>query len=166
MASLGTPYSVAVDPSGNVFFTDTVNHLIRKLTPNGANYRITTVVGTPGIGGFSGDNGQGYNIQLNMPCGVTVDSAGNIYIADWGNSRVRKLVKSTGIINTVAGNGNYGLTGNGGQAINARVVPSGVAVDSAGNIFILCIEHNVIRKVNGPLPRRGGKTRKLKKVRK
>ena len=86
--------------------------------------------------GYSGDGGQATSASLNTPTGVAVDSSGNVFIADGGNQRVRK-VTPTGIISTVAGNGTLGYAGDGGPAASAELnVPVGVAVDNTGNLFI------------------------------
>jgi uncharacterized protein (TIGR03437 family) len=109
-------------------------------------YTIGTVAGN-GTGGFSGDGGQAISAELYFPAGVTVDSAGNLFIADAVNSRIRKVTPE-GTIGTVAGNGTLGFTGDGGPATAAELnVPIGVAVDSAGNLYIADTENNVVRKV-------------------
>ena len=101
--------------------------------------------GTPGYGG---DGGAAASAQLNLPIGVAVDSSGNVYIADFGNSRVRKVSASGAIIGTVAGSGSTGYSGDGGPAANAQLNgPQGVAVDAAGNLYIADTENNLIREV-------------------
>src|ERR1035437_8017753 len=95
---------------------------------------ITTVAGS-GTGGFSGDNGPATSAQLYLPLGVAVDSAGNLYIADNGNERIRKV--SNGVITTVAGSGTGGFSGDNGPATSAQLAfPAGIAVDSTGNLYI------------------------------
>ena len=119
-----------MDSAGNLYIADTGNNRIRKVS-NGV---ITTVAGN-GTAGFSGDNGPATSAQLYDPAGVAVDSAGNLYIADTGNNRIRKV--SNGVITTVAGNGTAGFSGDGGPATSAQLNdPQGVAVDSAGNLYI------------------------------
>ena len=111
--------------------------------PNGI---ITTAAGN-GTNGFSGDGGAATNAELNLPIGVAVDATGNLFIADWGNNRIRK-VGTNGIINTVAGGGGGYHPEDGGAATNADLYgPSGVAVDTAGNLFIADSETNVIREM-------------------
>ncbi|MEO8052551.1 MAG: hypothetical protein ABI833_19250 [Acidobacteriota bacterium] len=137
-AQLSSPSGVAVDSAGNLYIADTRNSRIRKVS-NGV---ITTVAGTGaggfGSGGFSGDNGPAISAQLNFPSGVAVDAAGNLYIADTFNKRIRKV--SNGVITTIAGNGDYGTGGDNGPATSAQlslILPSsGVAVDAAGNLYI------------------------------
>jgi uncharacterized protein (TIGR03437 family) len=131
-----------VDSAGNLYIADTGNGFIRKVS-NGV---ITTVAGSGGPG-FSGDNGPATNAQLYFPDGVAVDSAGNLYIADSANNRIRKV--SNGMITTVAGNGTLGFSGDNGPATSAELnFPSGIAVDSAGNLYIPEPYNSRIRKVS------------------
>ncbi len=131
-AAMNTPLGVAVDAQGNLYVSDSENHRVRKVTPGGI---ITTVAGT-GVAGFSGDGGAGVNAGLFRPQGLAVDAAGNLYIADSGNGRVRKL-SAGGTITTVAGNGSPGLSGDGGPATSAAIgTPTAVAVDRNGVLYI------------------------------
>ena len=108
---------------------------------------ITTVAGN-GTFGYSGDGGPATSAGLNSPFGVTVDGSGNLYIADGSNSRIRKVVLSTGVITTVAGNGTFGYSGDGGPATSAALnSPFGVAVDGSGNLYIADYANSRIRKV-------------------
>jgi sugar lactone lactonase YvrE len=141
-AQLDHPYGVAVDSGGNVYIADVFNNRIRKVTPEGI---ISTVAGT-GIKGFSGDGASATSANLDHPFGIAIDSAGNLYIADSWNERIRK-VTTDGIINTVAGGGTGGL-GDGGIATAARFAnPVGVAIDSAGNLYIADFDGCRIRMV-------------------
>jgi len=143
-ASLSSPYGVAVDSAGNIYIADRSNNRIRKVNTSGI---ISTVAGNGALG-YSGDGGAATAAQLSSPHRVTVDSSGNIYIADTGNYRIRK-VNTSGIISTVAGNGTQGYSGDGGAATAAQINnPYGVAVDSAGNIYIADNGNKRIRKVN------------------
>jgi uncharacterized protein (TIGR03437 family) len=129
-AQLDNPEGVAVDSAANLYIADTSNSRIRKVS----NAVISTVAGN-GTVGFSGDNGPPTSAQLANPWAVAVDSAGNLYIADYGNNRVRKV--SNGVITTVAGNGTQGFSGDDGPATSAQLDgPFGVAVDRAGNLYI------------------------------
>jgi len=129
-ARISSPYGVAVDSAGNLYISDNVSHSVRMVS----NGFITTVAGT-GTSGYNGDTGPGTSVQLANPSGIAVDSAGNVYIADTNNNRVRKL--SNGVITTVAGNGTAGLSGDGGPAALAQLnFPTGLAVDAAGNLYI------------------------------
>jgi sugar lactone lactonase YvrE len=143
-ASLNYPYGAAVDAAGNLFIADTYNNCIRKVAANGM---IGTVAGNGGAT-YAGDGGPATNAGLYYPYGVTVDAAGNLYIADTYNSCIRK-VAANGIITTVAGNGLQGYSGDGGPAIIAILDnPENVAVDAAGNLFIADCNNNCIRKVD------------------
>jgi uncharacterized protein (TIGR03437 family) len=114
-------------------------------------YTITTIVGSPGNPGFAGDSGSAVGSQLNFPFGLAVDKSGTLYIADGLNNRVRKV--SGGVITTVAGNGTAGFTGDNASATSAELNnPTGVAVDSSGNLYIADSANNVVRKVaNGTI---------------
>jgi trimeric autotransporter adhesin len=139
---LSGPQGLAVDSAGNLYIADTQNNRVRKVT-GGA---ISTVAGT-GTAGFGGDGGAAANAQLNAPFGVAVDAAGNLYIAEFSNNRVRK-VATNGNITTLAGNGVSGFSGDGGQATGAMLNgPQGVAVDSAGNVYIADTANNRVRQV-------------------
>ena len=142
-ASLG-PYigDVAVDRAGNVFFVDE-NTVLRLNAPSG----VLTLVAGNGYPGFSGDNGPATSAQLYNPYGLAVDSAGNLYIADVSNHRIRKV--SNGVITTAAGNGTYGFGGDNGPATSAQLSSlQGIAVDSVGNLYIADVGNNRIRKVS------------------
>jgi hypothetical protein len=144
-AELYGPSGVAVDSAGNIYIADYFNNRIRKVTASTGD--ISTVAGD-GTGGYSGDGGEATSAELDNPFAVALDSAGNIYIGDSDNNRIRKVTVSTGIISTVAGDGAAGYSGNGGKATSAELnAPGGVAVDSAGNIYIADVLNNRIRKV-------------------
>ncbi len=130
-ARLSDPMGLAVDPAGNLYIADFLNNRIRKVAPNGI---ITTVAGN-GSAGYSGDGGPATSAALNGPSAAAVDAAGNLYIADRWNDRIRQ-VSANGIITTVAGNGTEGNTGDGGPATSAELTPAGVTVDAAGNFYI------------------------------
>jgi sugar lactone lactonase YvrE len=141
-AQLSYPCGVAVDSAGNLYIAEYINNRIRKVS-NGV---ITTVAGN-GTLGYSGDNGPATNAQLSYPYGVAVDAGGSLYIADQGNSRIRKV--SNGVITTVVGNGTEGSSGDNGPATSAQLYsPLGVAVDSAGNLYIADFSNSRIRKVS------------------
>ena len=140
-AQLNTPLGVAVDPAGNLYVADTLNNVVRKVSGG----TITTFAGT-GTAGSSGDGGAATSAQLNGPQGLAVDSAGNLYIADTQNQRVRKVTGST--ISTVAGSGSAGFGGDGGAAGSAQLnAPFGLALDAAGNLYIAEFGINRVRKV-------------------
>ncbi len=143
-AAMKATFGIVLDAVGNIYFSDRNNHRIRKITPAGI---ITTFAGN-GTAGYSGDFGPATLAKLNAPEGLAIDKHGNIFISDDQNSVIRKVTKS-GIITTVAGNGIAGYSGDGGLAVNASFFhQSGVAVDSAGNIFIADFNNHVVRKVD------------------
>ncbi|MEP6714464.1 MAG: hypothetical protein ABJC09_02755 [Terriglobia bacterium] len=138
------PSAVAVDGGGNLYIAEWINNRIRKVTPAGI---ITTIAGN-GTQGYSGDGNQAASAQLNNPWGVAVDSGGNVYIADKGNNRIRK-VAAGGVITTVAGNGSQGYLGDGGPSTSSQLsAPNDVAVDGAGNLYVADLGNYRIRKVN------------------
>ena len=145
-AEIYYPAGMCVDTSGNLFFADYGNNRVRKVSAGGI---ITTVAGNGAA--FStviGDGGPATGAFLYKPTAVAADAAGNLYIADSYNSRIRK-VSSSGIITTVAGNGTYGFSGDGGPATAAMLnVPAGIAVDSSGSLFIADTNNYRIRKVS------------------
>ena len=142
-AGLNVPVDVYVDPSGNLFITDQFNNRIRKVAPNGT---ISTVAGT-GVAGFSGDGGPAVNAEINTPTGIRGDSSGNLYIADVGNQRIRK-VDTSGIITTFAGNGNKGYGGDGGPAVNASFYNAvRVAIDPSGNVLVADQSDHRVRRI-------------------
>jgi len=149
-AELNTPFAVAVDDTGNVYIADAYNNVIRKVSTSGI---ISTFAGTgfgagTGTGGYSGDGGPATAAELAIPYGVAFDATENLYIVDANNSVIRK-VNTSGTISTIAGNGSWGYSGDGGPATDAQLyLPSGVCVDGAGNIYIDDYFNNVIRKVN------------------
>ena len=151
-ASLWGPKGVAVDGSGNVYIADSGNNRIRRVA-SGTGV-ITTVAGDGvvdewGNSRYGGDGGPATSASLWNPSGVALDASGNLFIADRRNHRIRRVAAGTGIITTVAGNGVGSFSGDGGPATSASLrLPSGVAVDSSGNLFIADSENHRIRVVN------------------
>ena len=143
-AALYYPEGVAVDSTGNLYIADTLNNRVRRVDPSGT---ITTVAGTGVVGG-GGDGGPATEAQLAFPKGVAVDADDNLYIADNENGRIRRIDRS-GTITTIAGIGDGDFSGDGGPAIGARLdSPTGVAVDSGGNLYIADTENHRIRRVD------------------
>jgi hypothetical protein len=144
VALLYQPTAVATDSAGNVYIADFYNYRIRKVDTTGM---LSTFAGSASYG-FSGDTGPATSAAMTYPYAVAADAAGNVYIADTNNYRIRK-VDTTGTINTIAGNGGYGFSGDGGLATNAMMTyPYGVAVDKAGNVYFTDEYNWRVRRVN------------------
>ncbi len=148
-AQLNQPAGLAVDSSGNLYIADSNNAVIRKVTPQGV---ISTVAGTGGTEGYSGDGGAATKATLMAPLGVALDGAGNLYIADY-YGWIREVNASTGVITTLAGNGSNGYTGDGGPATAAQFYnPIAVAVDSSGNVYVADSGNGAVRMIaNGTI---------------
>ena len=143
VTTLSTPYAVLPDNAGNVYISDSSNNRVRKVNAGGI---VSTYAGN-GSSAFAGDGGQATSASISGALGITLDSAGNLYIADQNNYRIRK-VTAAGVISTVAGNGIQGYSGDGGLATAAEVkVPEGVLIDAIGNLYIGDGANYVIRKV-------------------
>jgi sugar lactone lactonase YvrE len=168
-AWIGSPNAVAADAGGNVYFVDFANNRVRRIWANGI---IGTVVGFRDRG-FSGDGGPAARAQIDGPNGVAADRAGNIYIADGYNARIRK-VSATGTITTVAGTGVAGHSGDGGPATRAQISlqamqgppRTGITVDSQGNIYFAETYVNKVRRIapNGIITTVAGKASETYKV--
>ena len=144
-AVFGFITDVAVDGTGNLYIADSVNNRVRRVDASGI---VTSVAGT-GEQGYGGDGGPAVEARLNIPIGVALDSAGNLYIGDVENYRVRRVDAATGIISTVAGTGVRGYSGDGGPAVEAELfVPADVAVDSTGNLYIASEGGRRVRRVD------------------
>ena len=145
-AQLNGPEGVAVDAVGNVFIADTENHQVRRVdTTTGL---ISTIAGT-GTSGYNGDGGIATSAKLFSPIGVAVDAAGNVFIGDANNYRVRRVDATSGLISTIAGTGVFGYSGDGGAATSAQLsFPEGVAVDGGGNVFIADWYNQRVRRVD------------------
>ncbi len=143
-AKLSWVRDIVVDDGGAVYFTDFTNNRIRKIGPTGT---ITTIAGT-GEKGFSGDGGPATQAKLSHPSGISIDEHGNIYFADRGNNRVRRIDR-LGKITTVAGNGNRGYGGDGGPAKKAALgTPLGVLLDANGNLYITSVDCSCVRMID------------------
>ena len=144
-AILFEPVSISFDPSGNLFFADYRNFIVRGINHNGM---INTVAGND-TAGYAGDGGPAPYAEISGPTGVAVDRAGNIFIADYDNQVIRKVSAGSGIITTVAGIGVAGYDGDSLAATQAELNnPAGVAVDAIGNLYIADNGNNVIRRVD------------------
>jgi uncharacterized protein (TIGR03437 family) len=151
-ARLSFPGGIAADDAGNLYIADTGNHRVRKVSTNGT---ITTVAGT-GASGFSGDAGLATAAQLNRPVGVAVNDAGEVFVADSGNHRVRKI-GIDGNITTVAGSGVQGSGGEAGPATQAQLnIPTAVAIGPDGRLYISDRTRVLVVEANATLTRLGG----------
>ncbi len=149
-ALLNQPVAVLVDRHGNLYIADTGNHIVRFVSQSTG--IITTIAGTPNITVFDpnqiGDGGPATQAELDSPAALALDAAGNLYIADAGDNRVREVSAVTGSITTVAGTGVAGYTGDNILATRSELNnPTGIAVDAAGNLYIADSDNNLIRKV-------------------
>lgn len=155
--TLQTPLGLATDNAGNLYIADKQNNCVRMVTPGPG--KIVTVAGN-GTSGYSGDGGAATGARLNHPYGVAVDSSGDVFIADYDNSRIR-MVTADGNITTIAGGTGFGYTGDnsGVTATNAKLNgPTGLAVDNAGHVYIADSNNNAIRMLTpmGPSVANGG----------
>ena len=145
VAQLQGPRGVAVDASGNVYIADSRNNVVRKVTAGGT---ISTFAGNNTVG-YTGDGGPATAAQLSAPGDVAVDAAGNVYIADTRNNAIR-MVATSGTITTIAGNGTFGYTGDGGPATAAQLNrPAGIGLDATGKMYIADTRNNVVRAIDG-----------------
>ncbi|MBS1876730.1 MAG: hypothetical protein JSU00_26185 [Acidobacteria bacterium] len=144
-AMLRQPEGLVVDAAGNIYFADSKDNRVRKVSVAGV---ITTVAGT-GFAGYSGDGGPATKATLNTPTAVAVDKSGAVYIADNMNNRLRKVDPTTGVITTIAGNGSVSPGGDGGPPLQAGFDPAHVSLDSSGNIYIADYTNDRIWKITG-----------------
>ena len=154
-ALLNSPYTVAVDSQGNLFITDYLNFRIRRVD---AKTQIITTIAGNGTGGYNGDNIPATSAEIYYAITVIVDKSNNLYIADSGNNRIRRVDGNTQVITTVAGNGTAGFKGDGGPAAQAELsFPNAVAEDAAKNLYVVDTGNNRVRLVNA-------KTQKIKTI--
>ena len=143
-ARLQEPVGVGLGAGGDVYVADRDNNAIRKIDADGT---ITTVIGGKGAG-FSGDGGPASEARIDRPQQIVVDPDGNVYFADSGNNRVRRI-DTEGVVTTVAGNGRAATSGDGGPALSAAVWnPTGLALDDEGNLYVSQPDDNRIRRVD------------------
>jgi len=144
-ALFNAPFSVAADASNAIYIADVFNNVVRKINYN---TKIVTTIAGNNTAGFSGDGGAATSAQLSNPYGIALDKAGNLYIADALNNRIRKVDAGTQKISTIAGGSTAGDAGDGGLATAAKLnYPYAVAVDTAGNIFIADKGNKRVRKI-------------------
>ena len=138
------PAAAAYDAAGNLYFVETGNHVVRKVTPGGV---ITTVAGD-GVQGFAGDNGPATAAELDSPAGLAVDLAGDLFIADSHNQRVREVAAATGTIATIAGTGVAGFAGDGSVATVAKLdLPTALALDAVGDLYVADTGNHRVRRI-------------------
>jgi len=142
-AALYAPYAITCDGSGNVFFGQFHNYVIRKIDASGI---ITTIAGN-GSAGFSGDGGPATLAKMGEIYGLATDNSGNLYIADYDNNRIRK-VNSSGIISTIAGTGIPGFSGDGGPATSADIYPLCLVIDTAGYLSFTDFDNSRVRRID------------------
>jgi len=144
LASLNSPQGICFDKYGALYIADGGNQRIRKVDAGGI---IITIAGT-GVSGFSGDSGPAINAQLGGIYGICTDTAGNIFVADWNNRRIRKIDKTTGVVMSVSGNGDSFYSTDNVDADSTGSDPFDVFADNIGNIFIADFTNNRIRKID------------------
>ena len=145
-ASLDRPSGILIDATGNITIVDRRNNRVRVVAA--ATENIRTIAGT-GQQGDAGDGGQAAEAEVSAPRGIASDSAGNLYLTDTGNDRVRRIDRETGVITTVAGNGPRGFSGDGGLGVEASLNrPRGLAFDADDNLFIADFRNHRIRRVD------------------
>jgi sugar lactone lactonase YvrE len=145
-AQMSCPHSAAVHANGDLYIADSANHVIRKVDTRGI---ITTVVGEGGRSGDDGDGGPATAAHISGPKGIVFDWNWNLYIADSGNDKIRRIDGQTGIITTIAGSGDPGVTGNGGPATAAKLSePRTLAVAPDGSILFTEPKENIVRKID------------------
>ena len=147
-AKLRYPTNLSLDRGGNLYIADTGNNRIRRV--DAASHVITTVAGSSDTYGYSGDGGLADRALLSLPFGVAVAANGDVYIADTGNNRVRRVDAKTRLITTIAGTGNAGFAGDGSIALNAELYgPNSLAFDSFGNLYVVDLGNHRIRMIHG-----------------
>jgi sugar lactone lactonase YvrE len=144
-AQLDLPTALALDTNNNLYFADTGNHRIRKVSATGT---ITTIAGT-GTQGFSGDNALATSAVIDSPTGLALDSSNNLYLADTHNHRIRKITAASGIIATIAGTGAPGFSGDTAAATTATLaLPHGITIDPASNLYLADTQNHRIRRID------------------
>ena len=137
------PIGVARDANGIIYVADSINHIIRRITPDGV---VSTFAGRPGIAGFADADGSGPAAIFNFPTGLAVDRNGNVYVADTTNNVIRKIT-SAGLVSTLAGLPNFAGFDDGAGRNALFSHPSGIAIDAAGMLYLADTENLTIRQI-------------------
>src|SRR3954452_299511 len=143
--ALAVPLGAAVDASGNIYIAEALMNRVRRVSATSG--IVTTVAGT-GAAGFSGDGGPAAAATMSTPSAVAFDRAGNLYIIDSDNHRIRRVDAASQLITTFAGGGSPGVLGEGGPATAAGISPAGIALDASDNLFISDTVSNRVRRVD------------------
>ncbi len=139
---------IATDSLGNIYFTDMQTHTISKITTINANAGTATIIAGTGAAGYSGDGASALSATFSSPAGIAIDNNNDIYIADSGNNVIRKIDSTTGIVTTVAGTGVAGYSGDGGNALQAKLnTPYGMVSNSSGNIIFTEVGNHTVREL-------------------
>jgi hypothetical protein len=144
-AQFAYPFGVAVDAADNVYVADAVNEIIRKVTPSGTNWIVTTIAGQ--VGSPGGNDGTNLDAQFNFPTGINVDTAGNVYVSDTFNDSIRRLTPSgtNWIVTTIGGSAGSAGLADGTNDVAQFSAPQGVAVDGEGNVYVGDTGNNALR---------------------
>lgn len=145
-ASFANPQGIAVDASGNIFVADASDSVIREISLVNSNWQVATIAGSVGVPGID----DGTNALFSYPAGIAVDTAGNLYVADTGNSEIREIIQTNGawFVKTLAGQAGYNLDRDGTNAFAGFRYPAGVAVDAVGNVYVADTQGYTIRKIS------------------
>jgi hypothetical protein len=141
-------FGLCVDAATNIYVADTGNNVIRKVSPQGTNWVVTTIAGTAGV--IGGNDGTNKNAQFYMPYGITVDSATNLYVADWDNQTIREIspVGTNWVTKTIAGLAGFFGNSDGSNSVARFLYPQGITIDPAGNLYVSDAGNATIRRLS------------------
>lgn len=148
-AQFEAPQGMAVDTNGNLYVTDYNGNTIRKVAPSGTNWVVTTIAGTAGNGNSGSNDGTNGNAQFSGPDGITIDGSGNLYVADYGNDTIREVtpVGTNWVVSTIAGTALSGGSADGTNGSARFDSPSGITVDTNGNLYVADYQNSTIREI-------------------